>query len=113
MSDTPQRAKGPLPQYFDDPAIDQLHAALLALGAELSVAHDRVDALERILEQHGLLVRTEIDGYVPDEPAAAQRASRREALVAALLKPFRDYREALIERARHADPEAAQPRSGQ
>lgn len=113
MSDIPERAKGPLPQYFDDPAIDQLHAALLALGAELSVACDRIDALERILEQHGLIARTEVDGYVPDEQAAVQRTGRREALVAALLKPFRDYREALIERARHADAQAPQPRSGQ
>lgn len=113
MSDIPQRAKGPLPQYFDDPAIDQLHAALLALGAELSVACDRIDTLERILERHGLIARAEIEDFTPDEQAAAQRAGRREALVAALLKPFRDYREALIERARHAHPEPPQPRSGQ
>lgn len=99
MSDAPTRAKGPLPQYFDDPAIDQLHAALLALAAELSVAYDRIDTLERLLERSGALQRAEIESFEPDEAAARERAARREALVARLLRPFREYRERLIERA--------------
>ena len=99
MTDAPTRAKGPLPQYFDDPAIDQLHSALLALAAELSVAYDRIDTLERMLERKGTLSRAEIDRFEPDEPALQERAARREALVARLLRPFRDYRDHLIARA--------------
>ncbi len=99
MTDAPTRAKGPLPQYFDDPAIDQLHSALLALAAELSVAYDRIDTLERLLEQKGALARADIEHYEPDEASLRERAARREALVARLLRPFRDYREQLIERA--------------
>ena len=38
----PSRPKGQQPQYFDDPAIDQLHAALLISAIELSVAFDRI-----------------------------------------------------------------------
>ncbi|MBV6424102.1 MAG: hypothetical protein NAOJABEB_01912 [Steroidobacteraceae bacterium] len=98
MSDVPTRAKGPLPQYFDDPAIDQLHAALLALAAELSVANDRIDTLERLLAAKGTVQRSDIERYEPDETARRERAARREALVARLLRPFRDYREHLIER---------------
>lgn len=100
MTDAPTRAKGPQPQYFDDPAIDQLHAALLALAAELSVAYDRIDTLERLLASKGALQRADIDRYEPDEAALRERAARREALVARLLRPFRDYREHLIERAK-------------
>lgn len=100
MTDAPTRAKGPLPQYFDDPAIDQLHSALLALAAELSVAYDRIDTLERMLERKGALSRTDIDRFEPDEAALQERAARREALVARLLRPFRDYRDHVIERAK-------------
>ncbi|MBV6416532.1 MAG: hypothetical protein CMLOHMNK_01126 [Steroidobacteraceae bacterium] len=100
MTDAPTRAKGPLPQYFDDPALDQLHAALLALAAELSVANDRIDTLERLLERKGLTTRADVESYEPDETALRERAARREALVARLLRPFRDYREQLIERAK-------------
>lgn len=99
MTDAPTRAKGPLPQYFDDPAIDQLHSALLVLAAELSVAYDRIDTLERVLEHKHGLQRSDLESYEPDEAAAAERAARREALVARLLRPFREYRERLIERA--------------
>ena len=40
------RPKGHRPYYFDDPAIDQLHSAVLALAGELAVAFDRIDTLE-------------------------------------------------------------------
>ena len=100
MQPVPRRPKGRRPQLFDDPAIDQLHSALLALAAELSVAYDRIDTLERMLERKGTLSRAEIDRFEPDEPALQERAARREALVARLLRPFRDYREHLIERAK-------------
>ncbi|MGE0581637.1 MAG: hypothetical protein AB7P31_05855 [Steroidobacteraceae bacterium] len=99
MTEAPTRAKGPLPQYFDDPAIDQLHAALLALAAELSVAYDRIDTLERLLERKGAVARRDIEAFEPDEAALHERAARREALVARLLRPFRDYRDHLVERA--------------
>ena len=87
MTDAPTRAKGPLPQYFDDPAIDQLHSALLALAAELSVAYDRIDTLERMLERKGTLSRAEIDRFEPDEPALQERAARREAPAAVHDRP--------------------------
>jgi len=34
---------------FDDPAIDQLHAAYVTLATELAVAFERIDTLERLL----------------------------------------------------------------
>lgn len=102
MTEIPARAKGHRPTYFDDPAIDQLHAAMLALAAELSVAYDRIDALERVLATRGAIDRAEIDGFQPDAAAAAERAERRATLVSRVLRPFREYREDLLDRARHA-----------
>ncbi len=100
MSATPpDRPKGHRPYYFDDPAIDQLHAALLAMATELAVAFDRIDTLERLLETRLGVPRADIDGYVADEAVAAQRAARHADIAARLLKPFRDYREDLFARA--------------
>lgn len=95
----PDRPKGHQPMYFDDPAIDQLHAALLSMATELAVALDRIDTLERLLERRTGLSRAEIEGFVPDAAIAAERAARHADLAARLLKPFRDYREGLFERA--------------
>lgn len=100
MQTPPDRPKGHRPDYFDDPAIDQLHAAFVALATELSVAFDRIDTLERLLEARGDITRADIDGFVAGGAVDEARAARRADMAARLLKPFRDYREALLERTR-------------
>lgn len=107
----PERPKGHQPVYFDDPAIDQLHAALLSMATELAVALDRVDTLERLLERHTGVTRAQIEGFVPDAAIAAERAARHADLAARLLKPFRDYRESLFERASATTTPAATDRT--
>ncbi|MBK6597737.1 MAG: hypothetical protein IPG25_07510 [Proteobacteria bacterium] len=92
--------QGHRPYFFDDPAIDQLHTALLAVTQELSVARERIDTLERLLEQSGHLQRAAIDAYRPDAVADAARTVQRETLVARVLKPFVDYRTSLFNRKR-------------
>lgn len=74
-------AKGKKPQYFSDPAIDKLLWMTLTLTEELSVTRDRLDTVERLLEQQRLLSRAAIEGYVPAGPAAAERSARRAAFV--------------------------------
>jgi hypothetical protein len=91
----PRRAKGERPYFFDDPAIDQLHAMFLALSAELSVAYDRIDTLERLLEQKGLVPRTEVEAYRPDDAVEGARAARRSEYLQRIFRIFRDQREGL------------------
>jgi hypothetical protein len=102
MKDPPRRAKGHRPQVFDDPAIDQLHAAFVAMSTELAVAFERIDTLERLLEQRVGVARADIVGYRPDAGAAADRAARRADLAERMLRPFRDYRENVLARAEQA-----------
>lgn len=99
MQTPPDVPKGHRPQVFDDPAIDQLYAAYVALATELSVAFDRIDTLERLLTERTGLPREAIEQFEPDAVAAQARADRRAELAARLLKPFRDYREQRIARA--------------
>jgi hypothetical protein len=102
MQEPPRRTKGHRPYYFDDPAIDQLYAAFLALAAELSVACERLDTVERLLERRGGPSRADIESFRPDEAAAGERAAKRAALVERLMRPFREYREDLFARAERA-----------
>ena len=82
----PRRASGERPYFFDDPAIDQLYAMFLALAGELSVAWDRIDALERLLVAHGVLALGEASVFVPDEDAVRERADRRNAMIERLFR---------------------------
>ena len=83
---------------FDDPAVDQLYAAYVALATELSVAFERIDTLERLLEERSDLNREAIRNYQPDEAVSAERQQHRAELAERLLRPFRDFREQRIAR---------------
>jgi hypothetical protein len=79
-------AKGKRPLYFSDPATDKLMAIVLSLVAELSVSRERIDALERVLEEKGLLSRDDVDGYAPDSGAESERAESRAAYIQRVMR---------------------------
>ncbi|MEZ5499608.1 MAG: hypothetical protein R3E77_09300 [Steroidobacteraceae bacterium] len=89
---------GKRPYYFDDPTVDQLIAALLALSGELAVALMRIDTLERVLETEGRLDRRKIEAFEPDDRAEAERRALRAKIVDEVLRPFEDYRRSLTEK---------------
>jgi len=78
----PRRSKGPKPQFFHDPAMDHMMAMIIALTGELSVAIERHDTLERLLDDAGLVTRKAVEAYRADAQVAAERVARREDLIA-------------------------------
>lgn len=88
-------AKGKKPQYFQDPAVDKLLAMVLTLTQELSVTRDRVDTLERLIEQHGLFDQADVDCYELPEEAMFARSQSRSAYIARVLKAIQDEADAL------------------
>ncbi len=74
-------AKGRKPQYFADPATDKLLSMVLALTQELSVARDRIDTLERLLDRAGVLAAQTVDEYLPTAEEAAARGELRAAML--------------------------------
>jgi hypothetical protein len=87
----PRDPKGRRAQFYDDPAIDQLMAIVTALTAEVSVAFDRIDTLERLLERVGSLREADVESFVPDPEAAATRARRREELIQRVFQVLSRY----------------------
>ena len=92
---TPRPARGKRPQYFDEPALDQLHATLLAVTAELSVLHDRFDLIERVLETKGVVTREDIESFSLDDQARAERGEHREQLIRRLFRSVTELRDKL------------------
>jgi len=74
-------AKGRKPQYFADPATDKLLSMVLALTQELSVARDRIDTLERLLDRAGVLAAQTVDDYLPTAEEAEARAVLRAGML--------------------------------
>ena len=75
-----RKAKGKRPFYFSDPDVDRLLSMVMALAGELSVTRDRLDTLERVAAQKGLLSADDIESYELDQDALEARAQRHETL---------------------------------
>ncbi|MBL8642520.1 MAG: hypothetical protein JNK21_01195 [Rhodospirillaceae bacterium] len=74
----PRVSKGKRPQYFDDPAVDQLMTFVIELTAEVSVLYDRIDTIERLLDSKGTVSRADIEAYRAPPPVEAERSARRD-----------------------------------
>ncbi len=61
--------------YFLDREVERVLAITMAVAQELSVARERIDTLERLLERHGVLDRAEIDAFAPTPQEAAERGA--------------------------------------
>jgi hypothetical protein len=90
-----KRAKGKRPHYFDDPALDRTLSIVMALVAEMSVMRQRLDTVERLLEEKGGLTRAEIEGYVPDAAAAHERGVATKAYIARVMRGVQQAMEAM------------------
>ena len=85
-TELPKHSKGERPYFFDDPAVDKLLAMLLAMTGELSVLRDRLDTIERIVEEKGLISRQDIESYEPDKNIIAERDAQREDYLKQILR---------------------------
>ena len=88
-------AKGKRPNYFADPATDKLMSMVLVLAEELSVTRERLDAVERLLDDKDLISDSEIAGFKAEGQAVDERATRREAFIARLFRLTHDELRAL------------------
>ena len=80
------KAKGKRPAYFDEPALDRMLSMLMALVGEVSVLRERVDTVERLLEEKGSLDRADIEAFVPDRDAAFERGCLTREYIARVMR---------------------------
>ena len=69
------------PQYYDDPAIDQLMGIVLDLGAEVWVMRDRQAMLEELLETKGSITQEDLDKGRPSEALASRLEQERQEFI--------------------------------
>jgi hypothetical protein len=74
--------------FFPDPNVDRVLGVVLELAAEVYVLRDRLQTLERVLEQSDSLSRADLVQYEPSETERAERLAARDALIARILAPM-------------------------
>ena len=77
---------GERPSYFSDPDVDRVLGIVMAMAGEVAVTAERLDTLERMLDQKGLLALDELAAYRPDQAVLGERMAWHQAFVARLLR---------------------------
>lgn len=75
----PKTVRGKRPQIFDDRGVDYVMAIALALAEEVSALRDRLDLIERVAHEKGVILSEDIEGHSLDEAALAARETKRQA----------------------------------
>ncbi|MEA5600676.1 hypothetical protein [Nostoc sp. UHCC 0252] len=88
-------AKGKRPVYLENPQIDKLLAIVMALTGEVSVLHERLDTIERLLEAKDILLPTEIEAYQPDAKVIKEREHWRAEYITRVLRVVQEELETL------------------
>jgi hypothetical protein len=89
------KAKGKRPYFMDDPAVERVMNITMAVAQELAVMHERLDTIERLLHQKGLVLSDEIESYVPTEAQAEERQRWHATYIARVLRIVQQELEAL------------------
>ena len=76
--------KGKRPSFFETPGVDYLMHMVMVLSQELSVSRDRLDTLERLIEDKSIIKRTDFNDYTPDQACLEERETNRQALISSL-----------------------------
>lgn len=71
----------PEPAFFDNPAIDNLIAVTLELGAEVWVLRERLRLMEQLLTTHGKVTTEMIEQHLPSAEEQARNKAERDAFV--------------------------------
>ena len=77
---------GQRPTYFSDPDVDRLMAIVMAMAGEVAVTAERLDTLERVLADKGLVSLGELADYEPDQAVVGERMAWHQAFVARILR---------------------------
>ncbi len=86
--------------YSITPEVERVLAITMAVAAELAVVRQRLDTLERLCAQKHLVSENEMENFVPDEQAHAERGLWNQEYVARILRIVQQEIEAVSEAAR-------------
>ena len=80
------KAKGKRPWFYNDPDVERVFNIAMALAMELAVTRQRLDALERLLEERGLVSQDDIEHFRPASEAETERQQWNRDYLARVLR---------------------------
>jgi len=71
---------------FPDPDVERVLDITMALAAELAVTRERLDSLERLLEQKDVVRQDDVESFVADDEVSAERLADHDAMITRILR---------------------------
>jgi hypothetical protein len=89
------KAKGKRPFFLPDADDERLLNILLVVAQELAVTRERMDTIERLLAQKGVLSTDDIEAFVPTKAEANARGAWTQEYLARVFRILQQDKEAL------------------
>lgn len=89
------KPKGKRPYFLKDPDVERVLAVTMAIAQELAVMRERMDTIERVLEEKGSVTRADIENYMPPKPIADERGAWTQEYLARILRIYQQEIEGL------------------
>jgi len=89
------KPKGKRPFFLQDPDVERVMAITMAVAQELAVMRERMDTIERLLENKETISRADIENYNPPKDIAEQRGAWTQEYLARILRIYQQDIEAL------------------
>jgi len=89
------KPKGKRPFFFKDQDVERVLAVTMAIAQEVGVMRERLDTVERLLEEKGTVTRADIEAYTPAKPVAEERGAWTQEYLARILRVYQQEIEGL------------------
>jgi hypothetical protein len=92
-----------------DPAVARLSDMMVAVLSELTVIRERLDTVERLVEQHGLFKQSDVETFEPSVEAESARTAIRKRQIQKVMRPLLEDIERDLRQSKPAKPRAEPP----
>ena len=89
------KPKGKRPYFFESKETERVMAITMAVAQELAVMRERLDTVERLLDQKDHVSRAEIETFTPSKSEAAERGAWTQEYLARILRIVQQEIEAI------------------
>ncbi|TAF79148.1 MAG: hypothetical protein EAZ50_12135 [Runella slithyformis] len=89
------KAKGKRPYFLENPEVERVMNITMAVAMETATLHERLDTIERLLAKKGILDRSEIEAFVPNNEEVIERQLWHARYVARVLRMVQQELEAM------------------
>jgi len=89
------KPKGKRPFFLKDPDVERVLAVTMAIAQEVAVMRERMDTIERLLEEKGSVTQADIESYAPPKAAAEERGAWTQEYLARILRIYQQEIEGL------------------